>query len=254
VTFTPRRTPLREASVDSALLAATGQVAPGGRPLPSVGVPVPGFEVEVRGEDGAVLEEGRVGQVFARGPSVMEGYLGQPEATARAVVDGWLDTGDLGFWQDGELHLCGRAKDLVIIRGANHPPQLFEESLEGVEGFRAGCAVALGFLPTDTESEALLILAERTGPHATGEEDAALAERLRLAVTERTQIRPHTVKVLAPGTLPRTSSGKMRRREALRQFLAGELAAPAKVGMLSLAAQMARSSIALVRSKLDSEG
>ena len=85
-----------------------------------------------------------------------------PEATARALQpDGWLDTGDLGFVADGELYLTGRAKDLVIIRGANHAPQAFEECLQAVEGVRVGCAVALGFTPPDSEDEALLMLAER---------------------------------------------------------------------------------------------
>ncbi len=253
VTFTPRRSPLREAKVDAATLAARAEVLPGSRSIPSVGVPVPGCEVEVRSEEGEALGEGRAGKIFARGPSVMTGYLDLPEATARALSDGWLDTGDLGFWEDGELHVSGRSKDLVIIRGANHAPQEFEECLEGLEGFRAGCAVALGFTPEDAQSEALLILAERAKDQASGEEDSALEERIRVAVTERTKIRPHTVKVIPPGTLPRTSSGKMRRAEALRQFLAQELAAPRRVGVLTLAAQMTRSSIALLRTKLDPE-
>ncbi len=253
VTFTPRRSPLREARVDATGLAARGEVLSGSRQIPSVGVPVPGFEVEVRSEGGEALGEGRVGNIFARGPSVMTGYLDQPEATARALFDGWLDTGDLGFWQEGELYVSGRAKDLVIIRGANHSPQEFEECLEGLEGFRAGCVVALGFTPEDAQSEALLILAERAQDQASGEEDSALEERIRTAVTERTKIRPHTVKVIPPGTLPRTSSGKMRRAEALRQFLAHELTAPRRVGVLTLAAQMTRSSIALLRSRLDPE-
>ena len=174
----------------------------------------------------------------------MAGYFGHPEATERALdAEGWLDTGDVGFEADGELFLTGRAKDLVIIRGANHAPQEFEECLEGVEGLRTGCAVALGFTPEGEHDEALLLLVE----HAPGVEVAGLEERVREAVVAGTGVRAHTVKVLEPGTLPRTSSGKLRRSEALRRYLAGELTAPRKVGMVGLAMEMAKSALAFIR-------
>src|SRR5580700_2082986 len=100
-----------------------------------------------------------------RSPALMQGYFGEPGATAAVLTGGWLDTGDLGFVNAGELFITGRAKDLVIMRGANHPPQEFEECLAGIEGLRPGCAVALGFVPPGSGSEAggqeLLILAER---------------------------------------------------------------------------------------------
>jgi len=221
-------------------------VVEGSRALVSVGSPVAGMEVEIRDGQGEVLQERRVGRVFARGPSVMAGYYGDAEATARTLSpDGWLDTGDLGFVDEGELFLTGRAKDLVIIRGANHAPQAFEECLQAVEGVRVGCAVALGFTPEGSEDEALLLLVERAGPEA---DDAAVEERVRAAVVAGTGIRPHTVRMLDPGTLPRTSSGKLRRSEALRGYLAGELRPPKKVGTVGLAVEMAKSALAFVRS------
>lgn len=174
----------------------------------------------------------------------MAGYFGDAEATARALSpEGWLDTGDLGFEADGELFLTGRAKDLVIIRGANHAPQEFEECLDVVEGLRAGCAVALGFTPEGEQDEALLLLAE----HAPGVGVEGLAERMREAVLAGTGVRAHTVRVLEPGTLPRTSSGKLRRGEALRRYLTGELTAPRKVGAVGLVVEMAKSALAFVR-------
>jgi acyl-CoA synthetase (AMP-forming)/AMP-acid ligase II len=231
-------------------------------------------EVELRDENGRPVPEGRVGRVFARGPSVMSGYFEAPEATAAVLQDGWLDTGDLGFLQEGELHLSGRAKDLIIVRGANHAPQEFEECLDAVEGVRTGCAVALGFVP-EGGSEELLVLAEvtestsgpstgsgRTGGPSTGSGRAGgpstgsgragdLEERIRAAVLQRTGIRPHTVKLLSPGTLPRTSSGKLRRSEALRRFLADELSAPLRPTPLRLAMEMAKSAVALARTRFD---
>jgi acyl-CoA synthetase (AMP-forming)/AMP-acid ligase II len=244
VTFPPAGRGLRAVGVDTRVLATEGRVVEGSRQVVSVGRPVPGFEVQVRDGLGHALPERRVGRVFARGPSVMEGYVGHPEATARALdAEGWLDTGDLGFEADGELFLTGRAKDLVIIRGANHVPQEFEECLARVEGLRTGCAVALGFTPEGESDEALLLLAE----HAPGVEVEGLEERIREAVLAGTGVRAHTVRVLEPGTLPRTSSGKLRRSEALRRYLAGELTAPRKVGAVGLVVEMAKSAWALAR-------
>ena len=244
VTFAPRRREPRVERLDPVRLAG-GEVAPGAREVASVGAPVPGVEVEVRGRGGEPLPECRLGRIHVRGPSVMRGYLGDPEATARVLAGGWLDTGDLGFHLGGELFVHGRARDLVIVRGANHAPDEFEACLAAVPGLRAGCAVALGFVPPGGEGEELLLLAERSRRSAAGEE--ALAEAARRAVLERTGVRAHTVRVLAPGTLPRTSSGKMRRAEALRRYLAGTLRPPATVGALSLARQVLRSGLAYAR-------
>ncbi|WNG40454.1 fatty acyl-AMP ligase [Archangium violaceum] len=244
VTFPPAGRGPHAVGVDARVLATERRVVDGSREVVSVGRPVPGFEVQVRDELGQVLPERRVGRVFVRGPSVMAGYFGLPEATQRSLdAEGWLDTGDLGFEQDGELFLTGRAKDVVIIRGANHAPQEFEECLETVEGLRTGCAVALGFTPEGEQDEALLILAEQ----APGAEVEGLEERVREAVVAGTGVRPHTVRVLVPGTLPRTSSGKLRRSEALRRYLAGELSAPKKVGTVGLVVEMAKSALALAR-------
>ncbi len=145
--------------------------------------------------------------------------LGDPAGTGRALSDGWLDTGDLGFHAGGELFVHGRARDVVIVRGANHAPDEFEACLGAIEGLRPGCVAALGFVPPGGDGEELLILAERL--RATRTDPALLEEAVREAVSSRTGVRPHTVRILEPGSLPRTSSGKMRRGEALRRFQAG---------------------------------
>jgi len=240
VTFSARGRPLEGRRVDAVRLARDGVVAPGERELVGVGTPVAGVEVEVRDEGGTLAGEGRLGRIFVRGPSLLTGYLGDPEGTARALADGWLETGDLGFVADGALFLHGRAKDVVIVRGANHAPDEFEAALAGVEGLRPGCAVALGH--DDGTGEALVVLAERT--RDAGPDDAALAAAARKAVLERTGVAPREVRVLAPGTLPRTSSGKLRRQEALRRLVAGTLAPPGRGGALALLGAMARSELA----------
>jgi len=247
VTFGRPGRPLAGRRVDPARLARDGVVAPGTREVVSVGTPVPGVEVEVRDPRGRPAGDGRLGRIFVRGPSIMSGYLGDPGATAKALPGGWLDTGDLGFVADGELHVHGRAKDLVIIRGANHAPEEFEAALAGVPGARPGCAVAAGFVPEDGGAEALLVLIERK--REATEQDAEVEAAARRAILERTGVAPHTVRVLAPGTLPRTSSGKLRRQEALRRFLSGSLAPPQGTGALRVAWEAARSQLAFARAR-----
>jgi fatty-acyl-CoA synthase len=245
VTFTRPGRRWRARGVDPVALAARGEVVEGSREVVSVGEPLPGVEIEVRGDRGEALPERRLGVIFVRGPSVMQGYLGQPEATARALAGGWLDTGDLGFIDGGELFVHGRVKDVVIVRGANHAPDEIERALEGIPGLRPGCAVAAGFEPAGGGEE-LLVLAERAR-RAASPGDAALEESVRRVILERTGVRAHTVVLLAPGTLPRTSSGKKRRREALRRWLAGELE-PARVpAAIQLARALVRSTLAYAR-------
>ncbi len=246
VTFARPGRRLEGRRLDPVRLATDGVVVPGDREVVSVGGPVPGVEVELRTEDGREADEGRLGRIFVRGPSLMAGYLGDPAATAAALPGGWLDTGDLGFALGGELFVHGRAKDVVVVRGANHAPEEFEAALAGVAGLRPGCAVAVGFVPPGGEGEVLLLLAERG--RGAAEPDAEVGGAVRRAVLDRTGVAPHVV-LLAPGTLPRTSSGKLRRQEALRRWLAGTLAPPAKVTRLGLALLAARSTLALRRAR-----
>ncbi len=246
VTFGRPGRPLEGRRVDPVRLARDGVVSPGSREVVSVGTPVPGVEVELRDDAGAPAGEGRLGRIFVRGPSLLREILGDPAATAAALQDGWLDTGDLGFVAGGELHVHGRSKDVVVVRGANRAPDEFEAALAGVRGLRPGCAVALGVVGAEGEGEGLLVLAERR--REDGVPDAEVESAARRAVLDRTGIAPHTLVLLEPGTLPRTSSGKLRRQEALRRFQAGTLA-PAKVSALRLALHAARSHLAFRRAR-----
>jgi acyl-CoA synthetase (AMP-forming)/AMP-acid ligase II len=179
----------------------------------------------------------------------MAGYLGQPDATSRALDGAWLDTGDLGFVDGGELYVHGRAKDVLIVRGANHAPDEIESALEGVRGLRPGCAVAVGV--DGAEGEEVLVLAERGGAEVA---DAEVEAQARRAVLERVGIAPQAVVLLAPGTLPRTSSGKMRRREALRRHTAGELRPPGPATAAAMAKAVLRSTMGYARARLDGGG
>ncbi|HET6436530.1 MAG TPA: AMP-binding protein [Anaeromyxobacter sp.] len=245
VSFAPPGRPPEGRRIDPVRLARDGVVAPGEREVVSVGRPVAGVEVALRDEEGALLGEGRLGRIFVRGPALMKGYLGDPAATERALSGGWLDTGDLGFVQDGELHVHGRAKDVVIVRGANHAPEEFEAPLLSVTGLRPGCAVAVGWTAGGA-GETLVVLAERTREEGG---DGVLAQRIRRAVLEATGVEPAEIHLLAPGTLPRTSSGKLRRGEARRRLQAGTLTPPEKVTPLRLVRHAARSQLAYLRSR-----
>jgi len=228
-----------------------GRPTPGaGRELVSVGRPLPGFELEIRtpegGAAGAPLPEGRVGRLWVRGPSLMEGYLGRAEENARALVDGWLDTGDLGFLDGGELYLTGRAKDVVIVRGRNVAPEEIEAAAARAPGARTGCAVAVSWMPDGSDSEELMVFVElaRSAP---APEQEGLAQAVVDQVLASVGLVPDRVEVLSPGTLPRTSSGKLRRAETLRRWSVGRLEAPAPVDAVRLATAMLRSKLAFGR-------
>ncbi|HEX3555740.1 MAG TPA: fatty acyl-AMP ligase [Thermoanaerobaculia bacterium] len=233
VTFSDFDRPPRVARFDRDKLARESRAreAAEGREIVSVGRPVPGFRLRIVDPDLRDLRDlpaGAVGRVWIQGPSLMDGYLGDPEATASVLRDGWLDTGDLGFLygcEGGELYLTGRARDVVILRGRNYAPEEIERAVEGVPGVRAGCAAAASWLPEDAPGEMLSLFVEASR-QATAEELAALPDACREAVLGATGLAVDHLVVLAPGALPRTSSGKLRRGETLRLYLAGELAVP----------------------------
>ncbi len=250
VTFSALDQPFRSERFDRDRLAMAGLATldAEGVELVSVGRPLPRVEVEVRDAGGATLD-GEVGRVLVRGPSLMDGYLDRPEATARALRDGWLDTGDLGFLHDGELFLTGRAKDVVILRGRNYLPVEIEHAVESVDGFRRGCAVAASWLPEGAATERLMLFVEHR-QDASASTIADMPEACSDAVLAATQLKPDEILLLEPGTLPRTSSGKLRRQETLRRHLAGELLPPERVTPLLITTALAGSAMAYARGKL----
>jgi acyl-CoA synthetase (AMP-forming)/AMP-acid ligase II len=219
-----------------------------GSEIVSVGRPLPDFSVRIVDREQGELPERRVGRVHVRGPSLMKGYLGFDGETARAIRGGWLDTGDLGFIADGELYLTGRAKDVLILRGRNHSPVEVEHAANSVEGVRTGCCAAVSFMPEGADTEALLVMVEaRKG--LSSDRFAEIAEEVTRSVLAATGLEADHVEVLEAGTLPRTSSGKIRRREALRRWRSGKLTPPAAVTPFRLAGAALRSSLAMARAE-----
>lgn len=227
VTFSEIGARFRTTTFRPEALAERGVAEPcdAGVELVSVGRPVPGFEVRIASENGAPRAAGRVGRILARGPSLMAGYLGMSEETRAVLADGWLDTGDLGFVHDGELYVSGRAKDVVILHGRNHDPTTFEAVAGRVPGVRTGRVVACGVRPRGEDAERLWLFVEpRAGLSRSDRAD--LPARCRSAVLDATGVAVDRVVVVDRGAIPRTSSGKIRRRETLRRHGAGTLRAP----------------------------
>ena len=126
------------------------------------GVPLPGYEVEIRDEAGRALPERHCGRIFLRGPSLMSGYFANAEASREVLsADGWLDTGDLGYAVDGALHLTGRAKDLMIIKGRNIWPQDLEHLAEQQPEVRPTDSSAFSITDADDEEMAVLVVQTR---------------------------------------------------------------------------------------------
>ncbi len=248
VTFSDLRKPFVSRCFDREILCRDGRAveAADGLELVSVGRPIAGTEVRVVDGDGFELPEGSVGDVFARGPSIMDGYFDRPEATRDAIKDGWLDTGDLGFIHAGELFLTGRKKDVLILRGRCHSPTEVEAAVDEIDGVRTGCSVAVSWLPDGEDGEVLLLLVE-AGRGVKVDDFVAIAEACRKTVRSATGLEVDGVEVLEPGTLPRTSSGKLRRQESLRLYLLNELDAPRPMTPWRLAGAAVKGSIEVAR-------
>jgi 1-acyl-sn-glycerol-3-phosphate acyltransferase len=196
----------------------------------SVGRELAGHEVRIVDDAGGDVAERVVGRLVFRGPSMTGGYYHRPEATAATTLPGgYLDSGDLAYRADGEIHLCGRRKDLIIKGGRNLVPQEIEEAAAAVDGVRRGCVVAFGVANASLGTEGLVLVAE------TRVEDEPGRERLVAAITERVaaavEVPPDEVRLVPPGTVPKTSSGKVRRAETKELFLAGRLGRPPRTGL-----------------------
>jgi fatty-acyl-CoA synthase len=223
VTFARRGHGMRVDRVDSAGVQARDArpsvaegAADGSQEIVSCGFPFPGHEVAIEDETGHRLAERRIGQIVTRGPSITAGYYEEAELTAESFKDGWLHTGDLGYLADGELFVCGRVKDIIIIRGRNFYPQDIEWVVSELPGVRRGNVVAFG---VDVEGEEQLVVCAE----AFQSDAAGLSEAIGAVVTATLGLSVHRVEILQQGILPRTSSGKPQRRRTKAMLLDGSL-------------------------------
>ncbi|WP_374022977.1 thioester reductase domain-containing protein [Mycobacterium sp. HNNTM2301] len=195
-------------------------------PVVSCGKPIDGNVVRiVDPETGEALGEGRVGEVWLDGPSKGGGYWNRPELTAEAFAariagdteHSFLRTGDLGFLYEGELFVCGRSKDLIIVRGVNCYPSDIEGIVErSAPQVRGGCVAA--FAVERDDQEVLTVVAEVRDANALPDGKA-----LARAIRRHGHIDPHTIAFVPPHSIPKTTSGKIRRSSTRQLWLDGEL-------------------------------
>jgi fatty-acyl-CoA synthase len=195
--------------------------AAGSRRLPLLGRPVPGLEIRIVDPDtGVPLREREVGELEIRGTSVTPGYYRRPDANAQLFHDGWLCTGDLAYLLDGQLVMCGRIKDVIIVGGRNLFPEDVERAVGQLDGVRAGNVIAFG-VDGDRGRESLVVVAES---RAVDDDVAALRRLVAERVRDAVGVPARDIVLVAPGTLPKTSSGKLQRSLCKRQYRDGRLA------------------------------
>jgi fatty-acyl-CoA synthase len=186
----------------------------------NAGKPLPSVEVRIVDAAGRDLGERQEGQLWFRSPSATRGYYRNPQATRELMRDGdWLDSGDLAYWGEGELYITGRAKDVIIKAGRNLYPHEIEEIAGRVKGVRTGCVVAFGAPDERTGTERLIVTAEiRDLTNA-----KQIESDISRAVDEALGMPPDIIALLRPQSIPKTSSGKLRRSDTRRLYLEGKL-------------------------------
>lgn len=186
--------------------------------LVSVGSPVAGTSVRVADPASrAGLGAGQVGEVEVSGAAVMSGYYKNADATAEVLADGWLRTGDLGAQADGQLVICGRVKEVIIVGGRNIYPEEIERAIGDLPGLRKGNVAAFG-IERRRGREGIVVVAE-----ARASVQGATESRVSSAVLSAVGVPPADVCLVHPRTLPKTSSGKLQRHLCKRQYLDGSL-------------------------------
>jgi fatty-acyl-CoA synthase len=197
---------------------------PGALEVVNCGQAFPGHEVKIFAPDddesATPLPDRRVGEIRVKGPSVTTGYYDEPELTEAAFAGGWLRTGDLGYLVDGDIFICGRAKELIIVNGRNYYPQDLEWEASHVDGVRKGNVIAFGTRKPLNDRERVVIAFETSRPH---DQREALKQEVRKAVRQASGLSIDDVVALDAGVLPKTSSGKLKRNETRRLYELGQL-------------------------------
>lgn len=187
----------------------------------SCGKPLVNHEIRIIDDHGKELPERHVGNLYFRGPSSMQGYYRNPEATSQIYNNGWWNSGDLAYIAEGDVFITGRKKDIIIKAGRNIYPPEVEEMVNTVEGVRRGCAVAFGVKDFQQGTERFVVVAE------TNVTESAQKSKIKRNITEKISemlgIPPDEVHLVAPRTIPKTSSGKLRRSAMLQGYTEGKI-------------------------------
>ena len=188
------------------------------------GRPLPGHEIRITDDAGREVEERREGRLEFRGPSATSGYFRNAAKTRELFRDGWLDSGDRAYMANGDVFITGRIKDIIIRAGQHVYPQELEEAVGDIAGAIKGSVAALGVTDAASGTERIVILAETALGNPA--ELEALKARARVIVTGIIGSPPDDIVLVDPGTVPKTSSGKIRRAAAKEHYLAQQLHLP----------------------------
>jgi acyl-CoA synthetase (AMP-forming)/AMP-acid ligase II len=179
------------------------QVVSNGRPLPQV-------KVKVVDESGEECPPGHIGEIFIQSDGVSDGYIGDPDLTAQSFRDSWYRSGDAGFFDDGELFITGRVKDMIIVRGAN----LYAEDVEAVVHGVLPSVTCCAFGVRGASSEEVVLSLESLDGELTDDDVTAA----RTAVWRALGVSVEDVMRIAPGETPRTDTGKLQRHVLKRRY------------------------------------
>jgi fatty-acyl-CoA synthase len=188
----------------------------------SCGLPLPGHQLRIVDPHGRPVAERQVGEILLAGPSVMLGYYRDDALTSETIRDGWLHTGDLGYLSGGELFVCGRAKDLLIVNGRKYHPQDLEWAVDDLAGVRRGRVVAFGACD-DGRPDRVIVVVEPSGTVAARD----LIDSIRRRISDLFGLYVDEVAIVPSGTIGRTTSGKVQRSLTKARYERGELVAAA---------------------------
>jgi fatty-acyl-CoA synthase len=206
---TPTYAAIDAGSVDTAAIeAASKEPRPNELTVVSCGRPLPGYVVSIVSSTGHLLSDRQVGEIVVQGPSLGDGYHGQPKATALTFRESGLHTGDRGYLSDGQLFVVGRIKDTLMLNGRKYDPHVLEDVLETLPMVRRAAAVNI----TANDGEVLAVVVERTLEPGTA--DASTKELIRTTLAAHFGVQTTFITCVAPGSLPRTTSGKLQRAKA----------------------------------------
>jgi 1-acyl-sn-glycerol-3-phosphate acyltransferase len=225
----PGRIPIID-RVDRELLTGQGIAVPAGADDPhpleivSCGQPLPGHEIRIVDELGLELGDRREGKLEFRGPSATSGYFRNEAKTRELLHGGWLDSGDRAYMADGEVYLTGRIKDIIIRAGRHIYPQEIEEAVGEIPDVRSSGVAVFGVTDSVSSTERIVVLAETAERDLTAR--AILQSRAQQAVSDVAGIPPDEIVLVPPHSVPRTSSGKIRRSAAKELYEVGSIGRP----------------------------
>ena len=185
------------------------------------GQPLPGHEIRIVDQAGLELGERQEGRLEFRGPSVTRGYFHNEVKTRELIHNGWIDSADRAYLAGGDVYITGRIKDIIIRAGRHLYPQEIEEAVAGIPGIRKGGVAVFGVTDRASGTERVVVLAEtrETDPA----KRAALQARAQEVTTDIAGTPPDEVVLAPPSTVPKTSSGKIRRSAAKELYASGHV-------------------------------